>query len=144
MNENSLFLERVSDNGTQTIGRMYVVDHQGGSVANYPSMELPWKNNQRRISCIPPGKYPVVKHHSPTFGKCFWVQDVPGRSEILIHVGNYHKDTLGCILPGMDLQELNGDKNIDVTSSRKAVAELLELLPDSFVLEIRNGPYLND
>ena len=33
------------------------------------------------------------------------LHDVPGRSQILIHPGNYPKDTLGCILVGSEKDE---------------------------------------
>lgn len=137
-----LLLERITDNGTQTIGRIYVLDKNNSSLWNCPSLELSWNNNERRESCIPVGKYQVKKHNSPRFGKSFWVQDVPGRSEILLHPANYHSDLLGCIAPGSDLRDINNDGHIDVTSSKKALAKLLKLLPYQFELEIKNGPHL--
>ena len=135
-------LERITDNGTQTIGRMFVIDEEEFTLTDFPTMELPWKNNKRRVSCIPTGTYKVIKHTSPRFGRCFWVQDVPGRSEILIHPANYHSDLLGCIGVGSDLRDLNKDGEVDITASRKAVKELLKWLPSEFELEIVNGPYL--
>ena len=56
--------------------------------------------------CIPVGKYKCkrvnnrVTHGGMPIKTTFEVQDVPGRSGILFHVGNSMKDTLGCILPG--------------------------------------------
>jgi hypothetical protein len=77
-------------------------------------MELPDKNNQRKISCIPSGKYIVKKHISPKFKECLKIFDidghseVSGRSDILIHAANYvnypvdgqiKTELLGCIAP---------------------------------------------
>lgn len=134
-----LLLERITDNKVQTIGHLYVLDSSEMTEWDCHTIELPWKDNERRVSCIPEGKYRVEKHFSPRFKKCFWVKNVEGRSEILIHAGNTKNDTLGCILPGVDLKDINGDKHIDVTSSKTAINKLLGLLPDSFEIEIING-----
>jgi hypothetical protein len=31
------------------------------------TIELPWKNNEKRVSCIPEGKYFIKKRHSQKF-----------------------------------------------------------------------------
>ena len=99
-------------------------------------LELPWKNNERRVSCIPEGEYRVIAHKSRKFGHCFWVRDVPGRSEILIHPANYTRQLLGCLAPGLDFGDIDGDGVIDVKSSRKAMDKLLTTLPREFTLQI--------
>lgn len=110
------------------------------------TLELPNLGNQRRISCIPEGVYTVVKHTAPKFGECFWIKDVPGRSEILIHTGNYAgsknsatklPDLLGCIAPGLALKDINKDGIIDVTSSGLAMKLLLDTMPNEFKLTIQ-------
>jgi len=64
------------------------------------TIELPWKNNQPRISCIPEGKYALLKRYSPHFKWHFEVKDVPGRQLILIHPANDAMIELqGCIAP---------------------------------------------
>lgn len=51
--------------------------------------------------CIPEGKYEVRLEMSPHFGyPTPHLQDVPGRSYIEIHIGNYPSQTHGCILVG--------------------------------------------
>ncbi len=115
----------------------------------FKTLELPWRDNQRRISCIPPGSYTVMKHISPSFGKCFWVKDVPGRSHILIHAGNFSgsvnprtgkPDTLGCILPGISFHDLDGDGIKEITNSRQILQKLLKLMPYQFELIITIAP----
>lgn len=57
---------------------------------------------------IPPGEYHLGWTYSPKF-KAFRyeVLDVPGRSRILIHEGNYPlKDSKGCILVGVRAQNV--------------------------------------
>lgn len=62
--------------------------------------------------------------------------DVPGRSYILIHSGNFKTDTRGCILPGTRVVDLNADGLKDVASSRFALSVILKLVPDEFELSI--------
>jgi len=104
----------------QTLGQLEV-----GDLVLY-TLELPWKDNARRVSCIPEGTYRVDKHNSVKFGKTFWVREVEGRTGILIHAGNYHWHTLGCILVGLDHKDANKDGLLDVVSSSKAMKKLLE------------------
>jgi hypothetical protein len=104
------------------------------------AIELPDNGNQHKVSCIPEGIYDVVKWFSPSKGKCFHILNVPDRDNILIHSGNYatgkQVDTLGCILPGKTLIDINGDGNLDVTDSRTTMDQLLTILPDKFKLHI--------
>ncbi len=64
------------------------------------TLELPWKNNQTNISCIPTGEYRCGLYMSDKFGKTFEVKNVPQRTDILIHSGKTIKDIKGCILLG--------------------------------------------
>ena len=104
------------------------------------TIELPWKENKHDVSCIPEGKYNVKKVISPTKGLCFILENVPNRSAVEIHIGNFAAgkkvDTLGCILPGMSFGDRNNDGIIDVVNSTVAMGKLLEILPDSFQLTI--------
>ena len=68
------------------------------------TLELPWKDNQRSISCIPEGEYKVrlrlARESASRDYLHLLVQDVPNRDWILFHRGNSAKDTSGCILVG--------------------------------------------
>lgn len=123
-------IERIRTNEKQTEGKMYVYTSKGELIFHALTMELPWKQNRRRVSCIPEGTYPAVLHTSPKFGPSIWVKNVPNRSEILIHKGNYHRDTLGCILPGKDFVDIDGDGSLDVTSSSNTMKALLKAIAD--------------
>jgi hypothetical protein len=62
------------------------------------TIELPWLQNQRNISCIPEGRYELRKRFIKKFGLHLLVVDVPDRSWILIHPANDAKTQLkGCI-----------------------------------------------
>ncbi|MEM9547537.1 MAG: DUF5675 family protein [Bacteroidota bacterium] len=69
------------------------------------SLELPWKENRRNVSCIPEGIYPIQKRYSPRFRDHLLVSDVPGRDYILLHPANDASEELrGCIAPVMQLE----------------------------------------
>ena len=61
------------------------------------TVELSWKQNQKKISCIPDGEYVCKRIQSPTFGNTFEVTNVPNRTEILFHIANTVLDLEGCI-----------------------------------------------
>ena len=64
------------------------------------TIELPWNNNKRNISCIPEGKYEIEPRFSKRFKHHLILKDVIGRSLILFHPANDAlKDLDGCIAP---------------------------------------------
>jgi hypothetical protein len=64
------------------------------------TIELPWKDNQQRLSCIPEGEYELVKRYSRKFGWHLLVKGVASRSLILVHPANDAlKELQGCIAP---------------------------------------------
>lgn len=126
-----------SDFNQQTLGNLFIVE--GTDILfQCKTLELPDLSNQKRISCIPEGIYTVVKHTSPTFGPCFWVQNVPNRDEILWHPANWKSQLLGCIAPGESHIDLNADGLKDVVNSKKTIDKLLKILPNTFQFVIKN------
>jgi hypothetical protein len=79
---------------------------------HFTTLELPWKNNEHNVSCIPAGNYDIQRIRSPKFGETFEVVSVPGRSGILFHCGNSATDSTGCILLGMQFSFLPGRPEI--------------------------------
>ncbi|MBT1708743.1 hypothetical protein KK062_10935 [Fulvivirgaceae bacterium PWU5] len=68
------------------------------------TIELPWLQNRRNVSCIPEGRYTLRKRLTAKRGLHLLVVDVPGRSCILIHPANHAKTELqGCIAPVLEL-----------------------------------------
>jgi hypothetical protein len=64
------------------------------------TIELPWMDNQPRISCIPEGTYALRKRYSPKFKEHLLVEGVAGRDVILIHpANNALLELKGCIAP---------------------------------------------
>lgn len=136
-----LTLNRLSDNGSQTIGEISVINNNGKTVKRLKTLELPDKNNKPRVSCIPVGVYdccllecsPKIKYPHISILK------VPDRSGIKIHRGNYVRQIRGCILVGLKHTDIDKDGLIDVTSSTDALNEILELVPCNFKIEIKNS-----
>ena len=64
------------------------------------TIELPWKNNETKVSCIPDGKYFIKKRYSRKFRWHLEVIDVKNRKLILFHsANNALKELNGCIAP---------------------------------------------
>ena len=64
------------------------------------TIELPWHNNLKMLSCIPEGKYFLHKRFSSKFSWHIEILDVPNRSSILFHpANNARKELNGCIAP---------------------------------------------
>lgn len=106
------------------------------------TLELPWRNNQSNISCIPPGEYRakfVERSASGRYHNVYHVQDVPGRGGILIHSGNITAHSKGCLLIGRK-PGLLGDQPA-VLNSKSALAEFVSLMqPHDFRLIIMGEP----
>ena len=93
------------------------------------TLELPWKDNQRSISCIPEGQYKVrmrLPRESATRDYLhLLVQDVKDRSYILVHIGNKSSDTRGCILVGMtSKQNFVGNSTLAMDLLMKEIVNL--------------------
>ena len=90
------------------------------------TLELPDKGNRNSISSIPVGTYRVVHRQSKKYKNHLILLDVPNRRYILIHSGNFYTDTRGCILVGSRFGEVNNDSSLDITASKRTLANLLE------------------
>jgi len=103
------------------------------------TVERPWLNNEKGVSCIPGGSYTCRRIDSPKFGNTFEVTNVPGRTEILFHKGNVDDDSHGCIIIGEQFESLGG--KVAVLSSAKGFSEFLDRLKNRvfFDLEITNA-----
>ncbi len=106
--------------------------------------ELPDRNNQSNISCIPSGTYMVKWTRSPRFKRYMYeVVKVPGRGGIRMHSANlmgdaslgYKVQLLGCIALGERLGYINKQKAVLV--SRPAMTHFeIAMGKRPFLLEI--------
>ena len=116
--------------------------------------ERPWLGNKQGVSCIPEGVYKLGKRNSPVVAKSSggaydegWeVLDVPGRTFIMIHPGNFPMtDVRGCIAVGKAyriIEDRLGIPRNAVSSSRPAFRELMNVLDTSDYWDIEIIPKL--
>ena len=131
----NLLIIRDTFSEKSTIGKLFI---NGELFCD--TLELPYVNNERSISCIPAGRYKVrlrTARESATRDYLhLLVQDVPDRDWILFHRGNTTKDTRGCVLVGQSRKQ---DR---VNNSRLAmdliVKEILNLGGENINLIIKN------
>lgn len=118
---------------TETIG-----EWSSGGIVLCKTLELPWKENARNISCIPEGKYQMVKeeftvkHPYPHFR----ILNVKDRSGILVHKITYVKDLRGCIGVGEAFKDLNKDGVPDIIGSTIALQKLYESYADKAIIDL--------
>ncbi len=95
------------------------------------TLEKPWRDNQRGISCIPTGVYPISLYESERLGECLAIGNVQGRDDVRMHVGNwagdvsmgFKSDSDGCVLVGLSTGVL--DNQTAILDSHIAMQRLL-------------------
>lgn len=121
-----VILARDSTGDEGTFGTLRLED------SHWASGELPWRDNQPDISCVPPGTYVAKWQLSPRHGWCYHLLGVPGRSGVEIHPANwmgdaskgYRCDLRGCVALGIAAGRLEGQNAL--LESRDAVAAFNE------------------
>ncbi len=100
----NLLIIRDTFTDNSTIGQLFI---NGEKFCE--TLELPYRDNQRSISCVPAGQYKVrlrPARQSATRDYLHMIlEDVPNRSYILFHRGNKPSHTRGCILVGQTRQQ---------------------------------------
>ncbi len=119
----------------RVLGTMY--NEAGEPIAK--TLERPWLNNAKGLSCIPAGTY-HVKKQPPKADRPYTYFRLPDsetkRTGILIHIGNDPTDSSGCILVGSRFGNYNTDKPT-LEESTKKMKFLADTLPDEFIMEIK-------
>lgn len=132
----------------RTLGSIY--SPQGGIICK--TLELPWLDNARKISCVKEGIYPVIwsppvladdpdTPFDESGGRArrvyehYIVSDVPGRSGILIHRGSNPTHSQGCILVASRFKDANSAAPTLEDSANK-LAWMTQNLPKKFMLRI--------
>jgi hypothetical protein len=94
-----------------------------GTIVCY-TIELPWLQNQRQISCVPEGEYQLRKRFSKKYGWHIQLQNVTNRDLILFHPANDAlKELKGCIAPVTFITGIGKG-----SMSRKALKKLIEIV----------------
>lgn len=109
------------------------------------TLELPWKDNESNISCIPAGTYLCTYRYSKKYSRHYLLHNVDGRTYILTHSGNLAGDVSkglkthshGCILVGKYHGSIK--KQFAVLCSKPTLRRLVDHFEkQSFELEIKN------
>jgi hypothetical protein len=120
-------IRRQSDD-MATLGELHI---SPGPLFLCYTLENAWRGNERGVSCIPAGSYPLRLRteggYHQNYAKRFaWHKGmvevvVHDRTFILFHIGNYHRDTDGCILLGNSHgKDFSGDGALTVWQSEDA------------------------
>lgn len=131
-----LILTRIDYGAKGTYGFLSIE----GEPPRFVTLELPWKDNQRQVSCIPKGTYQLKRKYSPRFQRVWEVKDVPGRSDILIHRGNFIHEIQGCILLGRGILPIDPKNDVrGISNSKLAIADFMDMTKHltELTLEIR-------
>jgi len=131
----NLLLIRDTFSKVSTLGELFL---NGERMCD--TLENPWQDNQRNISCIPEGVYDVrlrLPRESATRDYMhLLVKDVPNRDYILLHIGNTAKDTSGCILVGLGTEQ--DVVHNSVLAMDLLIKEILNLGGENINLIIKN------
>lgn len=108
-----ILIERKWKKSEYSIGRLYVNGDKWcnsleptdrGLVSSMPTEQIKQLKVEGKTA-IPLGKYIVTMTYSPKFRKELpLINDIKCFSRVLIHAGNYPKDTKACIIPGLNSQ----------------------------------------
>ena len=106
-----------------TTGKLYAGDLE------FETLELPWKDNQPNVSCIPNGLYELVMDLSKRFGKIMpHALGVPGRTGIRIHGGEIEANTEGCPMVGLTRRDGPDGLGVDLTGGLSAAGQFYQWL----------------
>jgi hypothetical protein len=100
------------------------------------TLELPWKDNKRNVSCIPEGNFRAFRRKTVKNGKYSsetYEVAVPDRTSVLFHVGNTVEDSRGCILLGF---VFDGCRRT-ILSSGPAVEMFMQILIDQKEFQLK-------
>ena len=131
----NLLLIRDTFSEESTIGELFI---NGERICD--TLERPYFNNLKNISCIPEGNYKVrlrlARESASRDYLHLLVQDVPDRDWILFHRGNYPYQSQGCILVGLGSQQ--DFVSNSVLAMDLLIKEILHLGGENINLIIKN------
>jgi len=129
--DNLLRLLRRYDGARGTLGTL--IFPNGDSIV---TLELPWLNNRNDVSCIPEGLYEINYRESPIvertskgkYKKGYEIAGVPNRTFIMFHIGNFLRNSNGCVLTGTTVGMNDADGNRTITQSAVAFDKFMKLM----------------
>lgn len=125
-----LVLQRIPATSEEaTLGFLTLYDKAGNNIGSWHTLEPAYTANH---PCIPRGEYIVMCIPTPTWSRFYGkreykyqlqVCNTGRRKGILIHIGNYPKDTKGCILVGCRATEISVLKS--TTAYRQIISQFV-------------------
>lgn len=129
----------------QTLGSLYILKNDKLAFA-CDTLELVYKNNERKVSCFIAGKYLVNYRWSEAYGHHYYITGIPNRDLCLFHAGNFagsnnprtkHPDVEGCTMVGNGYKDINNDGIFDIIDSTNAMKKMFEIVgKNSFWLTV--------
>jgi len=108
-----LILQRLSDNGTSTLGRLtadgfqcVTLEDTFRAVKEYGKTRIPAGRYEIKLRTAGKMHFQYIKR-LPNHVGMLWLQDVPDFKCVYIHIGNEPDDTSGCILVGSTVVNAN-------------------------------------
>lgn len=114
----NLVLQTIYEGSDCTLGDL------GNDDVKFATLERPWQDNLNNISCIPESPInPATSERIPYLcthfegsesatAECWQINGVPNREDVLLHIGNFVRNTKGCILIGTDSGRMDGEKAV--------------------------------
>ncbi len=129
-----LSLRRIKQHGETTLGTLTIEGiNKSWFVLEPGGSDSMVEGSDKRI---PAGTYKVEPFSGTKYKNVYELKNVPGRTYILIHAGNYHENTEGCLMPGKNWGVL---KNFHyyVSNSKAALDEIFSEIGQFQHVEIR-------
>lgn len=131
-------LTRSSDRTDEKQGKWISINDHDAVMFSCLTLERPWLNNTKGISCIPTGTYICVKVPATEHIKYphISVTNVSNRSGVCVHIFNEFFQSEGCIGVGSSWGDINKDNIPDLLHSGDTFKSLMSVMPDEFLLTI--------
>jgi len=112
---------------------------------DFYTVECPWANNEKFVSCLPESIYDLEPHESKKYGSVYalvnnelgithYKEANSTRYACLMHVANWPKDVKGCIGIGKSIDII--DNKMQILDSRAALNIAAHLIEDLVITRI--------
>jgi len=121
----------------QTSGICTIFNEDRFALFSTVCLERGWQNNERNVSCLPKGSYPLVLEHSNRFGKDLWeIKESEPRTECKFHSASFWHDLNGCISLGVRYKHIDTDDYLDLSYSKFTMDRFHSVLKDFDKVEL--------
>lgn len=122
---------RSFQDGKQTSGICTILNEDRFALFSAVCLERGWQNNERNVSCLPRGKYPLVLEYSNRFNKDLWeIKESEPRTECKFHSASFWQDLNGCISLGARYKYIDTDDYLDLSYSKFMMDRFHSVLKD--------------